>query len=337
MLTKIKTPDELAFYLNIKKEMLYELNPQEHYKTFYIPKPGKKEKRLIETPVGVLRTLLDRLSDGFQWAYLDYKTDAAYGFIRSLKADTDKRNIYTNAQRHLGKEYLINIDLDVFFHQVDDQKIHTLLSDDRLFAFSDETEKLLVKLVSYNGRLPMGSPTSPPLSNFAALGFDKQLARWARGSQITYTRYVDDLTFSSNKEISAKQFAHILEILRANRFVIDENKTKQFGKEEVKEVTGLILDEDISVPDDFLKELEKEIEKYHQVVVYANQLPDYKAYDWINKLQRSIEGRISFIGSIHGRKSEIYRKLSEKLYLSNQVEEDEISVSWKYAGYDFEF
>lgn len=169
------------------------------------------------------------------------------GFIRKIKPSTDPRDIYTNAKRHLGNKYLLNIDLDDFFHQIDLQKLENLFSDYSLFSFNSETEQLLVRLVSYRGRLPMGSPTSPPLSNFATIGIDNDLLAWAGKSHFDYTRFVDDLSFSSNMKITQTHLDQIIEILFTHRFIIDPAKTKNFGLADVKEVTGLMLGKTIGV------------------------------------------------------------------------------------------
>ncbi|MCX6266916.1 MAG: hypothetical protein NTW16_06095 [Bacteroidetes bacterium] len=118
MIEKVKTISDLALFLSVSVNTLQAINPAEHYLTFQIPKPGKSEKRTIETPKGPLKPMLSRICDSLQWLYSQHKTDAAYGFIRSGGNDADKRNIFTNAARHLGKKYLLNIDLDNFFYQL---------------------------------------------------------------------------------------------------------------------------------------------------------------------------------------------------------------------------
>jgi len=335
MLETIKTIRELAFFLIADETVLRNLDPETSYRVFTIPKPGSTEKRLIETPVGLLRNALDRLADGLQWLYQQRKTEAAYGFIRSIKNDPDKRNIYTNAKRHLGKKYLLNIDLDNFFHQVDETKVRTIFSDYTLFSFRPETEELLVRLVNYRGRLPMGSPTSPPLSNFATMGLDVELLHWARRSSCVYTRYVDDLSFSSNHPITDTHFRQISDILQSHRFVADAKKIKWFGKDDIKEVTGLLLADRLQIPAEFLLDLGKELDKYSDVVNYAHQYPDYRVLEWVEKLGRTINGRLAFVAMIYGEHHEVYRSFYNRFIHASQPDEMECSMSWRYAGYDF--
>ncbi|MCX6269641.1 MAG: reverse transcriptase family protein [Bacteroidetes bacterium] len=299
-----------------------------------IAKPGKTEKRTIETPTETLIPILDRICDSLQWLYREYKTDAAYGFIRTCRNDADKRNIYTNAARHLGKKYLLNIDIDNFFYQVDIPKVSNIFNNYRMFSFDTETEKLMTRLVTYRGRLPMGSPASPPLSNFATIGPDHDLLAWARGSGFVYTRYVDDLSFSSNMPISQTHFSQISEILQSHRFLADPDKIKWFGKSDLKEITGLIVGEKISVPDDFIRDFEKDLEQYRAAFSYAHAYPDPHVMKWIEKLGQVIRGRIAFLQMVYGRDHPVYRKIKSSFENINIEQEPVYSVSWRYAGYD---
>jgi len=335
MLETIKTIKELALFVLADEKTLRNLEPDNNYKVFKIPKPGSTEKRLIETPTGMLRNVLDRLGDGLQWLYQQHKTDAAYGFIRHYKNDPDKRNIYSNAKKHLGRKHLLNIDLDNFFHQVDETKVRNIFSNYQLFSFNRETEDLLVRLVNFHGRLPMGSPTSPPLSNFATIDLDIELLHWARRSSFVYTRYVDDLSFSSNQSITRTHFEQINQILQSHRFVADNEKIKWFGKNDVKEVTGLLLSDHLAIPDEFLADFAKELDKYGEVVKYAHQYPDYHVLEWVEKLSRVINGRFAFLGMIYGKNHKIYRELYQRFLMAGKHEEMECSISWRYAGYDF--
>ena len=181
MFGKIEAVKELTLYLSSSESELGKMASKPRYNVFKRPKPGKNEYRLIEAPAGKLKTVLDRISDGLQWIYSQERTTAAYGYIRHHEGDPDKRDILTNAKRHACNPYLLNIDLDDFFHQITTGKVREIFGNCRWFRFDKECQELLVALVCYNQRLPMGSPTSPPLSNFAMYQPDIDLLRWARG------------------------------------------------------------------------------------------------------------------------------------------------------------
>ena len=335
MIENIKTIADLAGFLASDAGTLKEFIPDNYYKTFLIPKPGSTEKRIIETPAGILRTWLDHIGNELQRLYQNHKTDAAYGFVRSYKNDCDRRNIYTNARKHLGKKYLLNIDLDNFFHQVDEAKVRNIFTDFQLFSLESDTEEILTKLVTYHGRTPMGSPTSPPLSNFATISLDHALLKWATHSSFTYTRYVDDLSFSSNMEISQTHFIQINEILLEHRFVADKNKIKWYGKNEEKEITGLLLSDKIRIPDAFLNEFNNDLDTFKNIWIMAHQYPDHHVFEWITKLDQVINGRLAFLSMIYTRHHKIYQDYLKKIELIKHSHETELSCSWRYAGYEF--
>lgn len=335
MIENIKTIAGLASFLVADANILAGFEPGKYYKTFRIPKPGSEEKRTIETPTGILRTWLDRLADELQWLYKQHKTDAAYGFVRSYRNEPDKRNIYTNALRHLGKKYLLNIDLDNFFYQVDEAKVRNIFGNYQLFSLDHPTEQLLTRLVTYHERIPMGSPTSPPLSNFATISLDAELLKWAHSGSFTYTRYVDDLSFSSNMPISQTHLGQISSILQSHRFAADPAKIKWYGKDDEKEITGLLLGAKIRVPDVFLDEFNKDLHKFRETWVMAHQYPDTHVFEWINKLEQIIKGRMAFLSMIYTRQHPVYVEYKHKIEIIKQSHETELSCSWRYAGYEF--
>jgi RNA-directed DNA polymerase len=334
MLAKIKNLKELAMYLGVTQKQLAQINVDSQFITFQIPKPGKTEKRTIEAPTGNLKYLLDRLSDGLQWLYSEHRTKAAQGYIRSVKNDPDKRTIFTNAKRHLGKKYLLNVDLDNFFHQVTEKKVHEIFAHSQLFSFDTETENYLTKFVCFKGRLPMGSPTSPPLSNFATIDMDNELTLWTKHQRINYTRFVDDLSFSSDKPISAAHFKVIDDILLAHQFKADPGKIKWYGPNDCKEVTGLIVGNKITVSAGYLAALEAEIQKLKEIRAYAMNYPDFSVLEWIQKLEQVVGGRLAFVKLVYGGESAEYRNLLTKM---NQQFNDVLmqSMSWRYSGYEF--
>ncbi len=331
---KLKTIADLASFICINKAELLGIKPEENYRVFERPKPGTDKKRTIEYPVGTLKNVLDRIADQLQYMYCDLKTDAAFGYVRSMATDPDRRNILTNAQKHLGMNYLVNMDFDSFFYQIENEKLKNIFGDYQFFSFEPETEALMCKLVTYKGRLPMGSPTSPVLSNFATINFDNELLRWSRCEHITYTRYVDDLSFSSTQAITTKHFDEIIAIMRSHRFVINPTKTKWYGKNDAKEITGLMVGNTVSIPDEFIADFKKSIDNLHQVCSSVHSLPDYHVFDWIDKMKQVLRGRLNFVGGIYGKHHPLYQQLSEQLNRAEDVSMEEESISWRYIGYE---
>ena len=103
------------------------------------------------------------------------------------------------------------------------------------------------------------------MSNFATFDLDLELDRWTRHQKITYTRFVDDLSFSSDKPLTENHFKLIEESLLSHKFLPDADKIKWFGPDDIKEVTGLIVGDKISLPGEYLTDLVSEIDRLHKV------------------------------------------------------------------------
>ena len=97
-----------------------------HYNVFEIPKKNGK-KRVIEAPEENLKKVLQKLNDYLQAIYHAKRPSAVYGFCIS-HANEEDRNIVSNAKRHLGKKYLLNIDFQDFFHDVSFEKVHHIFA-----------------------------------------------------------------------------------------------------------------------------------------------------------------------------------------------------------------
>jgi RNA-directed DNA polymerase len=335
MLERVKTISDLCLYVGYPVETVEKLNPTEHYFSFEVDKPGKLEKRKIEAPKGILMDILDRLCDGLQRIYSSHKTPVAHGFIRAAVNDPDKRTIFSNASRHLNKKYLLNVDLDNFFYQITQERVRGIFMDDRFFTFNPETASFLASLVVLRGRLPMGSPTSPPLSNFATFDMDYELFRWCNSQHITFTRFVDDLSFSANFQLMPAHFDTINDMLKMHQFYPDPEKVKWYGPEDQKEVTGLIVSDKITLPEDYLTGFEKEINHLHGIRNYVKLFPDYKVFDWIRKIDRVIDGKLNFVQQVYGCEHEIYRKLNRLANEEGAGSAEMQSMSWRYAGYEY--
>lgn len=189
------------------------------------------------------------------------RTSAAYAFQLSDDDELHEiRNILTNAQSHLNRAWMLNADFLDFFHQVRQQEVFEIFFAPP-FNFSEELAMLLMRLTTYKGRLPMGAPTSPVLSNFATIGLDFDLLDFSKKNRWTYTRYADDLTFSSNSAITDGHLLEIRGICNMYGYVFNEKKVKIFSPAMPKTVTGLKVSDCVGLPDDYAENLSAEIQK----------------------------------------------------------------------------
>jgi RNA-directed DNA polymerase len=98
------------------------------------------------------------------------------------------------------------------------------------------------------GFLPQGSPTSGALANLASRDLDVKLTKLAQRYNFVYTRYADDMTFSSSERFDRDAALLIIrearKLLRSERFVMHEQKTSVITPGSRKIVLGLLVDGD---------------------------------------------------------------------------------------------
>jgi retron-type reverse transcriptase len=153
-----------------------------------------------------------------------------------------------------------------------------------------EAVSLLTDICSKDGSLPMGAPTSPALLNMILYKTDEILSNEAEKLNCSYTRYADDLTFSGNEE-SIKLIGLAKFTLNRIGLNIDPNKTNVFRRGRRQSVTGLVVNEKISVN-----------KKYRKLVRAAqHNISLDNEPTWLGKptSKSSIQGRVDFINYIH--------------------------------------
>lgn len=297
------------------------------YHAFQIPKRNGGYRE-VEEPLPELKQALRFLSTGLQAVYYFHKTAAAYGYIPSFKRDVAPRNIYTHAERHMGAPCLLNADLQNFFHAVKQDMVRDIFLSPP-FRYAEPLAELLSGLVCHKGRLPMGSPTSPALSNFAATGLDHDLEGLSRQHQITYTRYVDDLSFSANTLPTPEVFHEIETIVRVRGFAFNLEKIKMYNPQETKIITGLCVSEkEISIPESFFMELEQDIQRFAHIHAVATGLGGHLEEPWIQKFIQSIDGRLQFVRFIYGGRHAIYRKWLKRWHAVSVPAEESLVAVW---------
>ena len=153
------------------------------YKTFSIPKKSGGVRH-IEAPCKRLKEMQRWIKDEIVDKFV--VSEYATGFRRSMA-------IVDNARKHVGKELVINMDIQDFFPSVTYAEILLMF----MYAgYRKDVAHLLTKLcTNAENVLPQGSPASPSISNHILLKLDKRLGRLAESVGADYSRYADDITF----------------------------------------------------------------------------------------------------------------------------------------------
>lgn len=259
---------DIADLLEVKVAMLsfilYKKPKATLYSKFDIPKRhgGIRE---ISAPEQHLKLIQHRLAKLLQDCVdeineLDGKENdsdrlgVAHGFKR-------KRTIMTNARAHITRRYVFNVDLHDFFGTINFGRVRGFFLKEKHFLLNPIVATVLAQIACHENKLPQGSPCSPVISNLIGHALDMLLVRLAHNSGCTYTRYADDLTFSTNKYSFPARIAveldgkgdewiagHGLERLIARSgFSLNEKKTRMQYKDSRQEVTGLCVNRKINV------------------------------------------------------------------------------------------
>lgn len=330
--------EDLARLLGLAAEKLIMLAANPQYNSFYRKKKNGKS-RLIEEPIHPLKRVQDYLGDFLQAVYYFHRTPAAYGFMVHPLDDPDKRHVLTNARKHLGKSYLLNLDMADFFHSISQERVQRIFQAP-LFHFSEDLSTLIAQLVCYKGRLPMGAPTSPVISNLATIPLDLDLLFLAREKSWTYTRYADDMSFSSELEIEVEDMELIDRIVQMWEFKLNPDKKTFFGPtSKDKSVTGLLVGGDtISLTPEYLPSLEAAISNLEQVILTQKMMPSGRAQssEWVEELRSTVFGKLEFARHVMGDHHFWVSRLRGAYYDAIRQPEEYGSLSWLEIGYDWD-
>ncbi|MCA0239137.1 MAG: reverse transcriptase family protein [Bacteroidetes bacterium] len=325
----IRTPADLCSLL---AEDMLELSAlalkEDNYEAFFVQKRNG-EQRLIENPSPPLKRIQRKLNDCLQAVYHFHRSSAAYGFLSACSDDPPwaHRGIVANARQHLGRPWMLNMDVEDFFHAILADRVAWVFLN-KPFSFDTELTNLLMRLCIYKGRLPMGAPTSPILSNFAARLLDTDLELLARSKQWLYTRYADDMTISSRQEITEDDVQLLRDYYRAHSFEANEKKTKLMGPKDVHTVTGIVLLENrLDLLPEFFEDLDSEIGKLSEIAGVKGRL-GITLMDWVDDYAEKIQGMISFAAHVLGESDARVVKAEKALGKAQHGPKDYGAVSW---------
>ena len=165
-------------------------------------------------------------------ALLPYEApDHVHGFVR-------KRSTVSNASQHLGKSCVLRVDLEDFFPSISSAMIKASLQAQ---GYEEKAADTAVSIVTIASKLPIGLSTSPFLSNLVFLSTDRSLAEYVQSVGLSFTRYVDDLTFSG--EVTDRHLADIDRILDDAGWSVNTRKTAFMRRGGRQYVTGLYVGE----------------------------------------------------------------------------------------------
>ena len=221
------TPERFAREIGCNGNRLERLHDSvpAYYREETRAKPGGGSRDIVRS-TGIVRALQRRIHGRY---LQDLEWPGSTHGVRG-------RGHIANAKRHLGKPYHFVTDVFRFFPSISYQRVYDAFTDSPL-RFSADAARLATRLTTHEGRLPQGLHTSPRLADLVFSPVDDALARLCKRHGITYTRYVDDLTFSSQHPFEEKIEA-IKSLVSEGGFRLHEGEKTYYKKGPV-EVTGV--------------------------------------------------------------------------------------------------
>lgn len=323
---QLTTRSDVATYLGGSLKNLsysfYVLPKEMQYTKFSIPKRGGGERHIC-APVSSIKLYQRKLATILSSYYQTKPTVHGYALNKSIK---------TNAKIHCRRRWIVNIDLKDFFPSMHFGRVRGVFCSNP-FEFNDQVATILAQICCFEGALPQGAPTSPIISNFICRRLDNELLAFAKRNKLSYSRYADDITFSTNladiptglgtigedgKLILSKD---IKDIIESNQFVINEAKVRFAGRNNRQEVTGLIVNEKINVKRTYIRRIRAMLHawekygiaeasrEYFERYTSNSKMPDYPDVAF----KRILVGRIAFVRQIKGIDDKVYRNLFGKI------------------------
>jgi RNA-directed DNA polymerase len=310
----IENDAELCRMLQCSFSELAEAVNNPVYHTFEIPKK-KGGKRIIDAPDSMLKEIQSRLNYFLNAYYLLIKPKVAFGFVIQPRSSGKICSIAENAKPHVGKKQVLNIDIKDFFPSIKAKQVRALFQSD-LFDFDEHTATVLALLSTYKGVLPIGAPTSPAIANFICYQLDNELQQFCIANDIAYTRYADDLTFSSTDKIDSDIILDIISIINKQLFSINEKKFRIQSPNSKQTVTGLVVNQKVNVDRKLIRKIRailhdsrmNGVEKAAMHHFNLKAIPDEATLSYFI---RRLEGLINFIGQVRGKQDFIYCRFKE--------------------------
>jgi RNA-directed DNA polymerase len=323
----LQKPEHVASLLGVSwkklRHLLYRMRNSNRYVRFTIRKKSGGSRQ-ITAPCAEIKELQRKLNEILTSIYRPRLS--THGFAL-------KRSIVTNAQAHVGKRFVFNLDLEDFFPSIHFGRVRGLFMK-KPFRCNPSVATVLAQLCCHNGKLPQGAPTSPIISNLICAKMDVQLQRFAREHACIYTRYADDISFSSNRQVFPSAIAHqdektdelrvgqaLAAIIAQNTFVINEAKLRLQNENRRQIVTGLKVNHFPNVSRKLLSQVRAMIHAWRKYGLPSAEKEYQEKYAKKHRapyrgqasFSQAVKGKIEFIGMVRGKSSPVFLRLAREL------------------------
>lgn len=345
MFQAITSREQLANLLGVsfRKHLvyyLYRMSEAQRYTSFTIPKKAGGTREILAPHYG-LKHIQRRLADLLLDAYTPRR--GVHSYVRGA-------SILTNASTHNGQRHVLNIDLENFFPSINFGRVRGIFRAQPYLA-SAEIATVLAQICCHKNHLPQGAPTSPIVSNMICAGLDAELRKLAREYRGRYSRYCDDITFSTSARTFPREIArpeiseegsfvligeNLQEAIQRHGFFINEKKSRLLSRSDRQEVTGLVVNDFSNVRRTYVRNIRASLHAWQKFGPDALQKQFQEKYfsggeGDAPSFTSVLYGKIQYVGAIRGFDDPVYAKLRDKY---NELSERKIRLrrgTWQHT------
>lgn len=239
--------------------LIYKLPPAGKYAQFSVPKKSGGI-RIINAPEAKLKRLQRQLSKKLYEcreeieAIPPHRKSLSHGFRRS-------HSIITNARPHIRRRHVLNLDIEDFFPTFNFGRVRGFFIHNNQFKLHPDVATVIAQIACHNNELPQGAPTSPIISDLIAHLLDVRLVQLAKANTCSYSRYADDITFSTNLKTFPTDLASqspttpsewilgapLVKAIQRAGFTPNPTKTRMHSKTNRQAVTGLTVNRKVNI------------------------------------------------------------------------------------------
>lgn len=285
---------------------------KESYLTFKIPKKSGGFRTIV-SPCDKLKNIQRSLLKYLERIFVPDQD--ATGFI-------PLRSIHDNAIKHIGKDCVVNLDLENFFPSINKQMLRKALNKEiSEYIQSKDTINAICSLctIPTNSNievLAQGAPTSPLLSNIVLKEFDREAANFCKKNEISYSRYADDITLSFNNGplTTGIILNHFRSLIENFNFKLNEKKIKILKKGSRQEVTGIVTNVKLNLCKNYVKQLRVLLHLWEKrgyesaKTIYKTDFHNHKP----GELKCVIKGKLNYLRMIKGEQDSTFIKLNKR-------------------------
>lgn len=282
------------------------------YHRFALKRRGRKP-RIIEAPDKRLKHLQRKLLEILNPLYRP--RNPVHGFVKN-------KSTKTNAESHLKKRYVLNLDIKEFFPSILEGRVAGALKS---LGVEARVAKVIARICSYQGRLPQGAPTSPTISNIVCYSLDKQLMSFCKAHRFIYTRYADDITISSNQPMTAafeggtpvagKIDVNILSqklraVFESNGFNINQTKAFYGDRDSRRTVTGIKINEILNLDRSYIRNIRAALFCVEKHGICSAQKQFEAKLNGKCGIESHLHGKLIWLRHIRGQSDPVFRALA---------------------------